>query len=184
MAKALVFLAEGFEEMEAVIVIDVLRRAGVEVVTASLGAKVVKGAHSISIEADARLDAMDRLTFDAMILPGGQPGSNHLRDDSRVQTLIREQHASGRLVAAICAAPIALEAAGLLHGKLATSFPGCGLPSAKYTDSRVAVDGDIITSRAPGTAFEFALTLVERLVDVSVAEKLRGSMLVDRNRSA
>lgn len=178
MAKALVLLAAGFEEMEAVIVIDVLRRASVEVTTAALGEPKVEGAHSITVWADTKLDDVGGRIFDVVILPGGQPGSNRLRDDSRVLSLLRKQQAAGRMVAAICAAPIALEAAGLLLGRKATSFPGAALPSAEYSEARVVVDDTLVTSRGPGTAFEFALTLVERLVNASVAEKLRQGMLV------
>jgi 4-methyl-5(b-hydroxyethyl)-thiazole monophosphate biosynthesis len=178
MAKALVFLAAGFEEMEATIVVDVLRRAGVEVVAVSLGDTMVEGAHGIVLRADATLDATDTSQFDVLILPGGQPGSNRLRDDLRVRELIRQQVAAGRYIAAICAAPIALEAAGVLKDRHATSFPGCALPSAKYSEERVVTDGTVITSRGPGTAFEFALVLVERLVSASVATKLRQGMLV------
>jgi 4-methyl-5(b-hydroxyethyl)-thiazole monophosphate biosynthesis len=181
MAKALVLLATGFEEMEAVIVIDVLRRAKVDVTTASLESRSVMGAHAITLEADTTLDTLDAKVFDVVILPGGQPGANHLRDDTRVQKLVVDQHRSGRVIAAICAAPIALEAAGILAGKVATAFPGYDLPSAKYTEERVAVDGHIVTSRGPGTAFEFALTLVESLVSPAVAVKLRQTMLVAAN---
>jgi protein deglycase len=178
MAKALVFMAAGFEEMEAIIVVDVLRRSGVEVVAVSLGDTTVEGAHGIVVRADATLDETDTSQFDVMILPGGQPGSNRLRDDSRVQLLVRQQFACGRCVAAICAAPIALEAAGILKDRHATSYPGYALPSAKYSEERVVTDGTLITSRGPGTAFEFALVLVERFVSATVASKLRQGMLV------
>jgi 4-methyl-5(b-hydroxyethyl)-thiazole monophosphate biosynthesis len=96
----------------------------------------------------------------------------------RVRKLLLEQHARGKFVAAICAAPIALEAAGILAGRLATSFPGTDLPSANYQTDRVVVDGNIVTSRGPGTAFEFALTLAQLLVGADVASRLRESMLV------
>lgn len=179
MVKALVLLATGFEEMEAVIVIDVLRRASVEVTTAALGELVVEGSHTIPVLADTKLDDLGAATYDVVVLPGGQPGSQRLRDDARVQSLLRQQHAEGRMVAAICAAPSALEAAGLLHGRKATSFPGVALPSAEYSEARVVVDGTLVTSRGPGTTFEFALTLVDLLVSASVAEKLRQGMLVN-----
>src|SRR5512145_1446593 len=168
MAKALVFLAEGFEEIEAVTVVDVLRRADVQVDTAALSHKRVQGAHGIAIEAEVLLDDVVAIgkgeqPYDALILPGGMPGARHLRDDARVKTLIAQQHQSGRIVAAICAAPIALEAAGILRGKAATSYPGYALESADYREDRVVIDGNIVTSRGPGTALEFALTLVEQL---------------------
>ena len=183
MTKALVLLAAGFEEMEAVIIIDVLRRAEVSVRTASLAGLAVPGAHGLTLQADVALDAeLERSAssqaYDAVVLPGGQPGSRHLRDDLRVRKLLLEQHARGKFVAAICAAPIALEAAGILAGRQATSFPGTDLPSANYQTDRVVVDGNIVTSRGPGTAFEFALTLAQLLVGADVASRLRESMLV------
>jgi len=183
MASALLLLAEGFEEIEAVVVIDVLRRADVSVTTAALTEKRVTGAHGIVVEADRLLDdllesAVDGVLFDAVLLPGGMPGSRHLREDARVQALVVHQANRGCLVGAICAAPTALEAAGILNGRAATSFPGCELPSAEYKLERVVVDGNIVTSRGPGTAFEFALTLAELLASPAVAMRLREGMLV------
>lgn len=181
MASALVLLAEGFEEIEAVTIVDVLRRADVKVTMASLGSTQVVGAHGIVIEADRMLDELlttSPSAFEAVVLPGGMPGSKHLRDDARVMQIVRQQAASARIVAAICAAPIALEAAGVLRGKTATSYPGYVLDSAKYSKERVVTDGNIITSRGPGTALEFALILVERLVDPDRARQLRSGMVV------
>jgi 4-methyl-5(b-hydroxyethyl)-thiazole monophosphate biosynthesis len=181
MAKALVLLATGFEEIEAVSIIDILRRANIDVTSASLGEKNVVGAHGITVLADKKLEAIGSTQYDVVVLPGGQPGSNNLRDDARVLKLLREQHAAGRFVAAICAAPIALEAAGLLKGKAATSYPGYDLPSAKYSTERVVVDGHVVTSRAPSTAIEFSLAIVEWLENPSVANKLREAMLVTKH---
>jgi protein deglycase len=189
MAKALVLLADGFEEIEAVTVIDVLRRAEVSVTTAGLTNQRVVGAHAIVVEADCLLADLDAAAdgrrpvgtetpFDALVLPGGMPGARHLRDDARVKRLLIEQSNAMRLVAAICAAPIALEAAGILRGRAATSYPGYPLASAQNKEERVVVDGNIITSRGPGTALEFALTLVERLVDSERAQQLRTAMIV------
>lgn len=184
MAKALVFLAEGFEEIEAVTVVDVLRRADVEVDTAALSAKRVLGAHGLAVEADVLLNDViagsngTKKPYDAMILPGGMPGAKHLRDDARVKALIAQQAQTGRIVAAICAAPIALEAAGVLRGKAATSYPGYALESADYREDRVVSDGNIVTSRGPGTALEFALALVERLAGADKVAKLRSGMVV------
>src|SRR5512133_3881256 len=183
MAKALVFLAEGFEEIEAVTVVDVLRRADVQVDTAALGHKRVLGAHGIAIEAELLLDEVvakgqGQQLYDALILPGGMPGARHLRDDARVKTLITQQHQSGRIVAAICAAPIAHEAAGVPRGKAATAYPGYALESAKHREDRLGIDADIGTCRGPGTALEFALTLVEQLVGGDKAAKLRSGMVV------
>jgi protein deglycase len=182
MTSALVLLADGFEEIEAVTIVDVLRRADVKVTTASLTTKSVIGSHGIAIEADRLLDELlsstPPVTFDLLALPGGLPGSKHLRDDARVMDLVRQQAAASRIVAAICAAPIALEAAGVLRGKFATSYPGNELASASYREERVVTDGNIITSRGPGTALEFALTLVEQLVSVDRAKQLRAGMIV------
>lgn len=186
MSKVLVLLADGFEEIEAITVIDVMRRASVEVTAAALTQKRVIGAHGIVVEADTLLgqqtdpaqSAVRVVPFDAIILPGGMPGARNLRDDPRVRTLIHAQAAANRLVAAICAAPIALEAAGILGDRHATSYPGYSLPSARYSEERVVVDGNLVTSRGPGTALEFALKLVELLVGGDSAQKLRTGMLV------
>ncbi len=175
--RVLVPLAEGFEEIEAVSIIDVLRRASIEVVTAALATSPVRGSHGIAVTADARLDEVRGDDFDAVVLPGGMPGSRTLRDDERVRAIVRDAAGANKLVAAICAAPIALEAAGVLSGKRATSFPGNALPSARYVEERVVTDGELITSRGPGTALEFALALVERLKGAETANKLRADML-------
>jgi 4-methyl-5(b-hydroxyethyl)-thiazole monophosphate biosynthesis len=185
MANALVILADGFEEIEAVTVIDVLRRAGVEVTSAACTQRHVTGSHQITVEADRLLDQLwssseQRFSepFDVVVLPGGMPGSRNLRDDVRVRELLARQAAAGQWVAAICAGPIALEAAGVLAGRRATAYPGHALPSAKYTEERVVVDGRVVTSRGPGTAIEFALTLVEQLVGSAKARQLREGMIV------
>jgi 4-methyl-5(b-hydroxyethyl)-thiazole monophosphate biosynthesis len=177
MSKVLVFLAEGFEEIEAVTIIDVLRRGGVEVTGASLGAICVRGAHDLSLMADCRVDDIPKENFDALLLPGGMPGSRNLRDDPRVLARIRAQEKAGGYIGAICAAPIALEAAGVLAGKRATSYPGYALPSAKYSEDRLVIDGNIVTSRGPGTALEFALAWVGILVGTEKAEQLRLGMV-------
>lgn len=175
--KAIVPLAEGFEELEAVTIIDVLRRGGIEVTTAALVTSPVTGSHAIQVAADTVLDAIDPSHFDAVVLPGG-PAARRLRDDARVQTLVKSVASAGKVVAALCAAPIALEAAGVLAGKRATVYPGNELPSATIVLERVVVDGNIVTSRGPGTALEFSLALVEKLVSVEKANQLRAAMIV------
>ncbi len=177
MPNVCVLLAEGFEEIEAVTIIDVLRRAEVEVTTLGVGGAEVMGAHGIAIRADSLLVDAAR-DWDAVILPGGLPGATTLRDDPDVQDLIRAQHAAGRRVAAICAAPIALASAGVLTGKRATSYPGFPLDGAEYCDDLVVVDGTVTTSRGPGTAMAFALQLTADLVSPEVADQLRQGMLV------
>ena len=169
MANALVLLADGFEEIEAVTIVDVLRRGEVAVTTASLAGKHVKGSHAIVVEADALLNAVSVDDFDALVLPGG-PASKTLREDPQAQAVIKKAAAAGKLVAAVCAAPTALEAAGLLKGKRATSYPGNPLPSAQFVEYRVVEDGNIVTSRGPGTTMAFALKLVERLSGPAMAK--------------
>ena len=169
MATALVLLASGFEEIEAVTIIDVLRRGEVAVTTASLSGKHVKGSHDIVIEADTLLDAVSVDDFDALVLPGG-PGAKTLREDAHVQTTIQRAAAAGKLLAAVCAGPTALEVAGVLRGKRATAYPGSQLPSARLVEERVVEDGNIITSRGPGTTMAFALKVVERLSGAAIAK--------------
>jgi protein deglycase len=178
MPKVLVPLAPGFEEIEAITVIDVLRRAQIGVAVAALEGKEVEGAHGIRVGADLSLDAARAAEFDAIVLPGGQPGTRNLAADPRVLELVRTLAQSGKIVAAICAAPTVLEAAGVLAGRRATAFPGEELPSAEYSFDRVVEDDNLVTSRAAGTAMEFALALVRRLAGHGVATELRQRMLV------
>ncbi len=165
MKRVLVPLAEGFEELEAVTIIDILRRAGVEVVVASLAGSPVTGAHDIQVAADAPLAALVAQDFDMIALPGGMPGAEHLKNDPRIAALVCRLHAAGRPVAAICAAPMVLAAAGVLQGRRATSYPGFLADAAASTvvGDAVVVDRGVITSRGPGTALDFALALVEEL---------------------
>ncbi|MGQ9895982.1 MAG: DJ-1 family glyoxalase III [Acidobacteriota bacterium] len=183
MPKALVPLATGFEEMEAVIVVDVLRRAGIAVVTASLtDQQTVTGSHDIPIVADTTLDTVAEDQFDAVVLPGGLPGATNLRDDPRVARLVQYTAQQNGWIAAICAAPMALASFGILRGKHFTSHPSVreqlGEAGGEYVEQRVAVDGRTVTSRGPGTAFEFALALVAHLVDETTAQRLSQAMLV------
>ncbi len=170
MKRVLVPLAEGFEELEAVTIIDILRRAGIEVVIASLAGSPVAGSHGIRIAADTPLAALAEQDFDMIALPGGMPGAMHLRNDARIAGLLRRHRAGGRPVAAICAAPMVLEAAGVLDGRRATSYPGF-LEDAKHTavtGEAVVTDDGVITSRGPGTALDFALALVAELAGPAV----------------
>jgi protein deglycase len=177
MAKALLLLAEGFEETEAVTVIDVLRRAGIEVTVAALHASPVRGSHDIALVADTTLDGLDAVSFDALVLPGGMPGAKHLREDSRVLELVKSFVTAQKLTAAVCAGPTVFEAAGVLVGRRATSYPGHALPSAQYQEAAVVEDGPIVTSRGVGTSLEFALTLVARLTDAATAALHRKRLL-------
>ena len=181
MARVLIPLADGCEELEAVTIIDLLRRAGLEVVTAGLSHRGAAGAHGIALGADTTLEAVANAEFDAVVLPGGEPGATHLKDDARVIALLKRHAAAGRLVAAICAAPKALAAAGLLDGKLATSYPGYlddhPAPGMRFVAQPVVVDGRIVTSRGPGTAMDFALTLIEMLSGRAARDKVEAPLM-------
>jgi 4-methyl-5(b-hydroxyethyl)-thiazole monophosphate biosynthesis len=167
MSKVLVPLAQGFEEIEAVAIVDLLRRAGIEVHTASLAGREVTGSHDITVLADARLDEVDGGDYDMIVLPGGMPGTTHLKADPRVVRLLQQFAESGRYTAAICAAPSVLAHAGLLEGRRATSFPGFltpgSAPGIRLSEDAVVVDGKVATSRGPGTAVPFGLALIELL---------------------
>ena len=169
MPSVLVPLAPGFEEIEAVTVIDLLRRAEIEVVVASLtNKKAVTGSHGIPVTADCDLDTALERSYDMVVLPGGMPGADHLEKDDRVIELLRKMADSEHFTAAICAAPKVLAAAGLLESKKATSFPGFldqhRVNGMQLSEEPVIVDGKVITSRGPGTAMDFALTLIAKLV--------------------
>jgi 4-methyl-5(b-hydroxyethyl)-thiazole monophosphate biosynthesis len=178
--RVLVPLAEGFEEIEAVTVVDLLRRAGIEVSTASLAGVRVTGSHGITIEADMAIDDALAADFDMIVLPGGMPGAEHLKRDARVIALLRRFASDGRYTAAICAAPGVLAHAGLLDGRRATSFPGFlradSAPGIALSEAPVVVDGRLVTSRGPGTAIEFSLALVELLCGRDAADAVGGRL--------
>lgn len=167
MSRVLIPLADGCEELEAVTLIDLLRRAGVEVVTAGLGDGAVTASRGTRLVPDTTLDEAMSETFDMVVLPGGLPGADHLDADPRIHELLRSQVDQDRAVAAICAAPKVLASSRLLDGRKATCYPGCinaeDYGEVVFTGSPVEVDGPVITSRGPGTAMDFALALIERL---------------------
>jgi 4-methyl-5(b-hydroxyethyl)-thiazole monophosphate biosynthesis len=180
-ARVIIPLAQGCEELEAVTIIDLLRRAGINVVTVGLDDEIVTAARGTRLIPDSTIDAEMYQPFDMIVLPGGLPGANHLRDDSRVQGLLKSMYKEGKHVAAICAAPKALAAAGLLNGKHATSFPGSlddepAIDDLQYEDEPVVVDGRIITSRGPGTAMDFALQLIEILAGADKRHQVEGPL--------
>lgn len=168
MASVLIPLAQGCEELEAVTLIDLLRRAGIHVVTAGLDDRPVTASRGTRLIPDASLDEVAQQEFDMVVLPGGLPGADNLNSDPRIHALLKRTAEQGNVTAAICAAPTVLAKAGLLDGKRATGFPGLldklHLPTTTLQDEAVVVDDRIVTSRGPGTAMDFALTLIELLV--------------------
>ncbi|MDF2556352.1 MAG: hypothetical protein K0R71_180 [Bacillales bacterium] len=164
--KTCVFLAEGFEEIEALTVVDFFRRAGADIETVSItNTKEVVSTHAITILADKTIDEYNYDEYSCFVLPGGMPGSTNLKDCSTVIESIQTAMADGKIIGAICAAPIVLVAAGVVNGKHITSFPGSVKPSDLYVyeEKDVVVDGNVITSRAVGTAFQFTFMLLELL---------------------
>ena len=169
MKNAVVFLATGFEEIEALGTIDVLRRGGVRVMMVSItGDRLVIGAHDIPVMADYLFEEADFSCVDALILPGGIPGSNHLNAHAHLKELVKEKTEEGVLIGAICAGPMVLGGLGLLKGKRATP-----------TDNGVEQDGNIITSKGPGFMFEFGLTILRNLKDEEIALEVADALLYD-----
>jgi protein deglycase len=190
-ARVLVPLAPGFEEIEAVTIVDLLRRAEVEVVTAGLAARRVTGNHGITIEADTLLDDAlqhEPWDWDMVALPGGLPGADHLARDRRVLDTLRAAAERGACTAAICAAPGVLAAAGLLEHRAATSFPGAldgsRISGLTLLDAPVVRDGSIITSRGPGTALDFGLALIEILCGVATRDRVAARLQIPVTRDA
>ena len=181
MARILVPLAPGCEELEAVTVIDLLRRAGIDVVTAGLAAGPVRASRGVVLVPDTTLDAVQEQVFDLVVLPGGQPGSDNLEQDPRIRRLLERTADGGGYVAAICAAPKVLASAGLLDGKRATAYPGVleGMARAavQLDPQPVVRDGRMITSRGPGTAMDFALELIELLVGREKREQVEAGLV-------
>ncbi len=182
MAKSvLVPIADGSEEIEAVCIIDTLRRGGADLTVASVGQLQVTASRGVKIVADARIAACVNETYDCIALPGGSAGAEHLRDSAELIALLKKQKQAGRLYAAICASPaVVLQPHGLLDKVRATCFPTFRdrLDPAYASDERVVVDGNCVTSQGPGTAIEFALKLVELLFGAGKAAEVAAAMLV------
>lgn len=171
--RCLLILAPGFEEIEAITVTDILRRAGMEVVLASLRGSTVESSHGIKLMADARLEELRLKGFDALLLPGGDPGWRHLANSAAVLDAVRAFDADRKLIGAICASPLVLAKAGVLERRTATCYPGLESELPRPRDADVVVDGHIVTARGPGAAMEWALTIVELLAGKSAASQLR-----------
>ncbi len=181
MVNVLLFLATGFEEIESMCIVDTLRRAGVRVVVAGLQEGPIAGSRGVQVIPDSMLDELAVEDFDAVILPGGSPGYINLGADERVLAMVQNAYESGKLVAAICGAPSILGKLGILRGRRATVYPGneAELIGAEPVSDPVVVDGNVVTSRGPGTALEFAIKLVELLVGEQQARAVKADLLAD-----
>lgn len=179
MKKVALLLADGFEEVEAVTPVDFLRRAGIEVIVTSIAELKVTGSHDIVILADTTLDTLGD-DLDGIILPGGMPGAANLAQSKALIALIRKMNKSSKLLAAICAAPaLVLGKSELLEGRKFTCYPGFEneISGAKFSTESVVLDGNILTSRGPGTAAEFAIAIIEYLLGKEAAETVKKSTL-------
>jgi len=180
--NVIVFLADGFEEVEALTVVDYLRRIpNIKVDTVSIKNNLqVLGAHDIEVKADKVIGQLQDITlYDAVVIPGGIPGATHLRDHEKVIEIIKEINKNEKLVAAICAGPIVLERAGVIDGKEVTSYPGFekDLPNSIYKENDVVKDGNIITARSAAKAEDFAIEIIRYLAGKEAAEELKKKIL-------
>ncbi|MBV7271819.1 DJ-1 family glyoxalase III [Clostridium thailandense] len=181
MKKAIVLLAKGFEEVEALAVVDVLRRGGVHCITCSInGEEEILGSHSIHVKANNLLEKTDIDKYDALIIPGGMPGAASLRDSKKVIELVKKFNNEKKLLAAICAGPIVLAKADIISGKRITCYPGFEneLGEITYCEDIVVQDDNIITSRGPATALYFGFKILENLADKETVENLKEAMMV------
>lgn len=181
MKQAFIFLATGFEEIEALGTADILRRGGVRTMTISItGDERVMGAHNIPVIADYLFEEADFSSADALILPGGIPGSNHLNTCTRLKELVLEKYKENIVLAAICAGPMVLGGLGILKGRKATCFPYFEptMIGAIPTDNGVEQDENIITCKGPGFVFDFGLTILKALRDEEIAQEVAAALLV------
>ncbi len=179
MKKAAVFLADGFEEIEAVATVDLLRRAGIDTCMAGVTGMECTGAHGVKISADMKAEDVDIKDFDAFICPGGGMGAENLKKSALVRDILKDGHKAGKLIAAICAAPIVLEAAGIMEGKNYTIYPAMkDTPVAgTYYDKDVVKDGSVITGAGPAATPAFAFALIEYLAGKDAADRVAAEAL-------
>ena len=175
MKKAYIFLANGHEEVEALMVVDLLRRAGLDISTVSItDSKTVTSSHNVTYEADLLFSEVESNLVDLVVLPGGIPGTPNLRAFEPLMNMVRAHHEAGKYVAAICAAPSILGELGIC--KKGTSYPGFGTAIENFVDAPVVVDGNVITSRGLGAAIDFGLALIELLVDEQKAKDIAAAI--------
>ena len=184
MKRVLIFFAEGFEEVEALTPVDFLRRAGIDVITVGIGGSRIMSGHNVEIATDIQLKDLDEkagLGYDALIFPGGMPGAENISAAPAVNSLIKKFSQNSGLIAAICASPaVVLFPTGILEGRSVTCYPGFEErfdTTVRFSTDRVVNDGNIITSRGPGTAAEFSIALIEALLSASEAEQIRKGTL-------
>ena len=172
--RAIVPLSDGFEEIEGVTIIDLLRRAGVDVTVAGVSGSRATGSHGITVDCDVPIADCDFAAADALVLPGGMPGTRVLRESDAVRDAVRSMATDGKLLAAVCAAPTVLEVCGVLRGKRATSHPNHRdeMTSCDYSEDAVVEDGNVITSRGAGTSIQFALAVIRRLAGETIARDI------------
>ena len=179
MKRVLIPIAPGFEEIETITVVDILRRSGAMVLMAGLIVGPIEGSRGVKVIPDESLDKINTDSLDLMVLPGGKPGTDNLIKDQRITKLLKEMKDKGKWIGAICAAPIVLEVNGLLNNRKRTSHPSVkqSLSGNLYSEERVVVDGNIVTSQGPGTAMEFSLKLVEILFGKNRAKTVNKAVL-------
>ncbi len=179
--RVLIPLAQGCEELEAITIIDLLRRAGIEVISAGLDAENITASRGVKLIPDTNLESALKDDYDMIVLPGGLPGADHLDNDERIKSVIKKMSNDDKYIAAICAAPKVLANAGVLDGKTATSYPGFldgpGLSDTTLSDEAVVRDGKVITSIGPGTAMDFALELIEVLSGKKTRDTVETSLV-------
>lgn len=183
MAKVYEFLANGFEDVEALAVVDILRRGGVEVKTVSISDDIcVTSSHDVTVKADLLFDEIDDFCdADMLLLPGGMPGAAHLKDHTRLAAVLQKHHEGGKRIGAICAAPMVLGCLGILKGMQATCYPGFDkfLEGANYTAELVTIDRNITTAKGPAASFLYAFTLLRQLTSEEKAEEVKNGMLIN-----
>ena len=183
--KVYIFLADGFEEIEGLTVVDIMRRAGICIQTVSIkDTKEIEGSHGIRLSADLTFKETDFSDADMLVLPGGMPGTRYLKEFQPLRSLLTEYNERGGLIGAICAAPTVLSDLGFLKEKTATSFPSCQsqMDCAEYSTDSVVPDGNIITSRGLGTALDFSLALTARLLGEEKAQQIAASVVYNPSK--
>jgi len=179
--RVLVPLAQGCEELEAITIIDLLRRAGIEVISAGLDAEIITASRGVKLIPDTDLESALKDDYDMIVLPGGLPGADNLNNDERLKSALKKMANNNKYIAAICAAPKVLANTGVLTGKTATCYPGVlddpELSSITVSDEAVVRDGKVITSRGPGTAMDFALELIEVLSGRKIRDTVEAALV-------